>query len=177
CHTTGVAKDLATVIKRLATEATQTAAVVDGYSWTVSDKSDSGIISEAKSDRGLKAIAARQLVSYLAQKGKNQLSLQELDAIHRVAKSHDVVTPYSSMIVLVNDDQREQLKAAEAKTDRFDREVETGTEQLDQPFNPFESNTVSGVPEPDVWLLLAIVSMALFWLWQKQGLVKESDLE
>ncbi|MEO0845927.1 MAG: hypothetical protein AAFY50_05820, partial [Cyanobacteria bacterium J06648_1] len=67
--------------------------------------------------------------------------------------------------------------AAEAKTDRFDREVETGTEQLDQPFNPFESNTVSGVPEPDVWLLLAIVSMALFWLWQKQGLVKESDLE
>ncbi|MEO1465727.1 MAG: TIGR02921 family PEP-CTERM protein, partial [Cyanobacteria bacterium J06633_1] len=176
----GVAKDLATVIKRLATEATQTAAVVDGYSWTVSElptKSDSGIISEAKSDRGLKAIAARQLVSYLAQKGKNQLSLQELDAIHRVAKSHDVVTPYSSMIVLVNDDQREQLKAAEAKTDRFDREVETGTEQLDQPFNPFESNTVSGVPEPDVWLLLAIVSMALFWLWQKQGLVKESDLE
>jgi len=176
----GVAKDLATVIKRLATEATQTAAVVDGYSWTVSElptKSDSGIISEAKSARGLEAIAARQLVSYLAQKGKNQLSLQELDTIHQVAKSHDVITPYSSMIVLVNDDQREQLKAAEAKTDRFDREVETGTEQLDQPFNPFESNTVSGVPEPDVWLLLAIVSMALFWLWQKQELVKESDLE
>jgi len=64
------------------------------------------------------------------------------------------------MIVLVNDQQREQLKAAEARTDRFEREVETGTEQLETPFNPFEAAEVSGVPEPDLWILLGMVMQA-----------------
>ncbi|MEL6931369.1 MAG: PEP-CTERM sorting domain-containing protein, partial [Cyanobacteria bacterium J06600_6] len=85
---------------------------------------------------------------------------------------NSIVTPYSSMIVLVNDQQREQLKAAEAKADRFDREVETGTEQLDTPFNPFESNEVSGVPEPDVWILLGLVAIALFVLFRRQKFVE-----
>ena len=62
------------------------------------------------------------------------------------------------MIVLVNDRQRELLKQAEARTDRFDREVESGVEQLALPNNPFE---VSGVPEPDFWILLSIVAIAL----------------
>jgi len=155
----GVATDIPTVIKRLATEETSNASVVDGYSWTVKP---SVANLDSRLDSGLDAIAARQLVSKLGQKGKNQLSLEELDAIHQVAKNNDIVTPYSSMIVLVNDQQRAQLKAAEAKSDRFEREVETGAEQLDQPFNPFESNEVSGVPEPDVWILLGIVTLALF---------------
>ena len=166
----GVATDIATVIQRLATESAKGAAVIDGYSWTV-DRSDSIDYSET----GLSAIAARQLVAQLAQKGKNNLSLTELDAIHQIAKDNDIVTPYSSMIVLVNDQQREQLKAAEAKEDRFDREVETGTEQLDTPFNPFETNTVSGVPEPDVWILLGIVAIALFVMFQRQKVVGIKD--
>ena len=162
----GVATDLATVIKRLATEEAKAASVVDGYSWTVS-KSDSAVTSHY----GLEPIAARQLAFNLGQKGRNQLSLAELDIIHQVAKHHAIVTPYSSMIVLVNDQQREQLKAAEAKSDRFDREVETGVEQLNTPFNPFESNQVSGVPEPDVWMLLGIVTLAFFLIFQRQKLV------
>ncbi|MDJ0649102.1 MAG: hypothetical protein QNJ60_10390 [Xenococcaceae cyanobacterium MO_188.B19] len=94
----------------------------------------------------------------MSKQGNNQLSLAELDAIHQVAKNYDIVTPYSSMIVLVNDEQRELLKKAEARTDRFDREVETGVEQLDKPFNPFE---VSAVPEPSLWLLLTIIAITL----------------
>ena len=168
----GVATDLKTVLKRLATEEATAASVVDGYSWTMS-KSDSVSVS----NNGLEPIAARQLVSNLAQKGKNKLSLQELDAIHQIAKDYDIVTPYSSMIVLVNDQQREQLKAAEAKADRFDREVETGVEQLETPFNPFESNTVSGVPEPDIWILLAIVTLALFLVFQRQKEIKNIEVD
>ena len=168
----GVATDLKTVLKRLATEEATAASVVDGYSWTMS-KSDSVSVS----NNGLEPIAARQLVSNLAQKGKNKLSLQELDAIHQIAKDYEIVTPYSSMIVLVNDQQREQLKAAEAKADRFDREVETGVEQLETPFNPFESNTVSGVPEPDIWILLVIVTLALFLVFQRQKEIKNIEVD
>ena len=162
----GVATDIETVIKRLKNEATEAASVIDGYTWKVS-KSDSTSISNTK----LKPLAARQLVSQLSRKGKDELSIAKLDDIHQIAKNNSIITPYSSMIVLVNDRQREQLKAAEAQADRFDREVETGTEQLDTPFNPFESNTVSGVPEPDLWILLGIVAFALFIVFQRQKLM------
>ena len=170
----GVATDIPTVIKRLATEEANSTAVVDGYSWTMA-KSDPNAKLDQTLNQGLDAIAARQLVYNLAQKSKNQLSLPELDTIHQVAKQHGIVTPYSSMIVLVNDQQREQLKAAEAKSDRFDREVETGVEQLNTPFNPFENNQVSGVPEPDIWILLGIVTLALFLIFQRQKAAKITD--
>jgi putative PEP-CTERM system integral membrane protein len=153
----GVATNISTVIKRLGTEAAKATLVVDNYSWTVT-KSD----TDTSSNSELAALAARQVVSSLTAQAKNLLSIQQLDAIHRLAKEQSIVTPYSSMIVLVNDQQREQLKAAEVKADRFKREVETGAEQLDTPFNPFETAQVSGVPEPDLGILLIIVSLALF---------------
>jgi putative PEP-CTERM system integral membrane protein len=153
----GVATNIPTVIKRLGTEEAKGTLVVDEYSWNIF-KTD----STTSAAQGIEPITARQLVSHLGHQGKNQLSLQELDAIHQIAKDNKIVTPYSSMIVLVNDQQREQLKAAEAKTDRFKREVETGAEQLDTPFNPFETTQVSGVPEPDLWILLIILTLALF---------------
>ena len=161
----GVAMDIATVMQHLATEEAKGASVVDGYIWTV-NKSDT--VSSIKT--GLEPIAARQLVSKLAQKGKDKLSIAELDAIHQIAKTNNIVTPYSSMIVLVNDRQREQLKATEAQADRFEREIETGIEQLNTPFNPFSSSEVSGVPEPDFWILLGIVALALLVVFQRQKL-------
>ncbi len=156
----GVANNLSTVMKRLATEKANKSSVVDGYSW-VAEKSN----TEVASKNTIEPLAARQLVYELSKKGKNQLSLEELDAIHQIAKNYDIVTPYSSMIVLVNDEQRELLKKAEARADRFDREVETGIEQLDKPFNPFE---VSAVPEPDFWLLLVLVGIGLLLIFQRQ---------
>ena len=166
----GIATNISTVIKRLGTEEASSASIVDGYSWTVTKSN-----SDTNLENRLKPIAARQLVYSLGQKGKNKLSLAELDIIHQVAKDNDIVTPYSSMIVLVNDQQRAQLKAAEAKSDRFDREVETGAEQLDTPFNPFETAEVSGVPEPDVWILLGIVTLALFLVFHRQKAAKIVD--
>jgi len=105
-------------------------------------------------------------------KEKAQDQLVQLDTMHTVAKSFEIVTPYSSMIVLVNDQQREALKKAEQQSDRFDRKVENGNEQLTQPFNPLN---VSGVPEPEEWMLLGMVAIALVFISRRQQrAVKES---
>lgn len=166
----GVANNIPTVMKRLATE-TANSLVVDGYSWTVSKASTENTLNN-NTKNSIEPLAARQLVSSLSQKSKSQLSLPEIDAVHQVAQEYDIVTPYSSMIVLVNDAQKELLKQAESKSDRFEREVETGVEQLSQPSNPFQ---VSGVPEPGVWILLGIVAIALLLVSQKEKVAKILD--
>ena len=167
----GVANDMPTVMKRLATEEANNSSVVDGYSWLVEKSNLETILTS----NNIEPLAARQLVYNLSHQDKNQLSLTKLDSIHQIAKDYGIVTPYSSMIVLVNDQQRQLLKEAEAKSDRFDREVETGAEQLNTPFNPLAVPEVSGVPEPDLWMLLGVVVFALFLVWQKQRSAKILD--
>ena len=127
----GVADSIPVVMKRLATETSQGVSVIDGYSWQVTN-SDA---TTNTTKNTIEPISARQLVYYLSGQGDQELSLQQLDNIHNVAKTYDIVTPYSSMIVLVNDQQREELRLAEEREDRFDREVEKGFEDLNQPFN------------------------------------------
>ena len=68
------------------------------------------------------------------------------------------------MLVLVNAQQKQQLKEAEANSDRFDREIEDP--QLP---DPQETNVpISAVPEPSEWLLL-IAGMTILGLayWRK----------
>ncbi|MEG4944423.1 TIGR02921 family PEP-CTERM protein [Microcoleus sp. F4-D5] len=175
----GVATDMKEAIQRVATTAASgksTVSVVDGYVWSYAKtpqsektaKSAAVVESKNTGNEGFKPIAARQLITALSkQKSSNQLT--QLDAMHAVAKNFKVVTPYSSMIVLVNDAQREQLKAAEAKSDRFDREVESGKEQLSKPNNPLN---VSGVPEPEEWLLLAVGAIGLLVIFLRQRRAK-----
>ncbi len=170
----GVATDLKEAMQRVATTAASgksVISVVDGYAWSYakkpkSEKTQKSAATELKNDKnqGFKPIAARQLIMALSkQKTSNQLT--QLDAMHSLAKTFNVVTPYSSMIVLVNDDQREQLKQAEAKTDRFEREVESGKEELTKPNNPLN---VSGVPEPEEWLLLGFGAIGLLAILYRQ---------
>ncbi len=175
----GVATDMKEAMQRVATTAASgqsTVSVVDGYVWSYAKNpqskktAKSAAVAELKDTRNedFKPIAARQLITALSkQKSSNQLT--QLDAMHAVAKNFKVVTPYSSMIVLVNDAQREQLKAAEAKSDRFDREVESGKEQLSKPNNPLN---VSGVPEPEEWLLLGVGSIGLLVIVLRQRRAK-----
>ena len=109
------------------------------------------------SDSGFAAIAARQLILGLSRM-EGTSDLVQLDRLHEIAKTYEVVSPYSSMIVLVNDRQEQALDDAEAASDRFDREVESGEETLQQPHDPL---AVSGVPEPEEWMLLGLVAIAL----------------
>jgi putative PEP-CTERM system integral membrane protein len=162
----GVSTQVQEVIERLATQAAlgqSVLSVVDGYAWSM-EKPQGASLQEATVKKDFEPVAARQLVLGLG-KEKVKEQLVQLDTIHGVAKSFDIVTPYSSMIVLVNDQQREALKRAEQQSDRFDREVETGKEQLTQPSNPLN---VSGVPEPEEWMLLGLAAIALLFISRRQ---------
>ncbi len=127
-------------------------AIIDGYWWKVEE-----IEQEIETEEGFGAIAARQLI--LAQTAVERANLGELttlDALHEIAVEQGIVTPYSSMIVLVTERQHQLLDEAEAEGDRFEREYEEigETNQL----------TVTGVPEPEEWLLIGLAVAMLGWL-------------
>jgi putative PEP-CTERM system integral membrane protein len=168
----GVGTGISQVLQRVATQAKlgdAAVTVVDGYAWFVENPNQAELASiqsalaslDALDERnlnGFEPLAARQLILSLTKEMKgNQLA--ELDAVHAIAKRFKIVSPYSSMIVLVNEQQKEALKEAEAKSDRFDREVEKGNEQLTKPNDMMSV----AVPEPSTWLasLVAIVFLII----------------
>jgi putative PEP-CTERM system integral membrane protein len=166
-----VATDIQTVMQRIATlpslgQQTSLLSVVDNYAWFLSQAADP---TAKPADQGFDAIAARQWVTQVSQSLQPE-QLKELDAVHVLAKRYNLVTPYSSMIVLVNDQQKQDLKAAEKDKDRFQREGE------DKPplapvasasFTPFSN--VSSTPEPAEWLLLAILAVMLGLVYQRNA--------
>lgn len=102
----------------------------------------------------LRQLASAKLI--LGQSAELGGSLKGLDQIHKIAKDSSVVSPFSSMIVLVDDRQKKALKKAESEVDRFDRVQESGEEILIAP--PGTNLGVGGVPEPHEW---ALIFMAL----------------
>lgn len=133
--------------------------VRDGYRWIVepTDQPDSeGLFA---------AVAARVAVTRLDRQAPAG-SLAHLDQVHAIAVEHGVVTPYSSMIVLVNDRQRQALDAAEQRDDRFEREVETGG----------GPPVVSSAPEPGTWLLLGLGG-ALMWAGRHRRIDPADDAD
>jgi putative PEP-CTERM system integral membrane protein len=134
--------------------------VVDGYVWTalaagqVELPAGSPVISHA-AGTGFAAIAARQVIlAEMRAERANLDQLEALDSLHALAVANSIVTPYSSMIVLVNEGQQRLLDQMEAQADRFDREFEDVGETL-------PPLTLTGVPEPEEWLLLALVVLML----------------
>ncbi|MGB7417054.1 MAG: TIGR02921 family PEP-CTERM protein [Thermosynechococcaceae cyanobacterium] len=168
-----VAADIKTVITRIATQpslgqGTSLLNVADGYSWFLS----STPVADTTTTAAMAPIAARQWIAQVSQAIKPD-QLNQLDAIHQVAQENSIVTPYSSMLVLVNAQQKEQLKAAEANEDRFNREVEDS--QLPDPESAIAP--VSAVPEPAEWLLL-IASLVILGVWYRQrAIAGKSDLD
>jgi putative PEP-CTERM system integral membrane protein len=110
------------------------------------------------------ALAAARWINHLAAKN-DKSDLDNLDHIHSIAKQNDIVSFYSSMLVLVEDRQRDLLAEAESKEDRFEREIETGEEGLGAPTDPF---SVPAVPEPEEWALLIIVGCLLLIAYKRQ---------
>lgn len=131
----GVAGDVSELLEALADPA-----VRDGWRWSFAES------GEGPSEGPFARLAARQAIAELDRRAEAG-TLDHLDAVHQLARAHSVVTPYSSMIVLVNDRQKQALADAEQREDRFEREVERGTEEF---------ASVTSTPEPGTWLLLAV---------------------
>jgi len=127
----------------------------DGYVWSIEEDSSGGSLS-AEPDP-FAPLAARQLVLAMA-RWKQAGRPVTLDHIHAVAVKQRIVTSYSSMLVLVNDEQRRRLAELENKEDRFEREVETGKANLAQGSDVLD---VTGVPEPHEWALIAVAAALL----------------
>jgi putative PEP-CTERM system integral membrane protein len=164
----GVSTGVEEVMRRIATQSALAPAVknvVDGYTWSRADVTPAASSTPQApntEEASFIPLAARQLVRELSQSSNGEKQLLELDAIHALAKRYNIVTSYSSMIVLVNDEQKAALKNAEKQSDRFNRTVEDN--QLPQPTANAGLPVVSGVPEPSEWLLIGIVAIALILL-------------
>lgn len=150
--------------------------VVDGYAWYLQPNTLNMVNNTNDGKNKIFApLAARQLVLGMSQQ-MSQETLQWLDNIHAIAKNYKIVTPYSSMIVLVNEEQRQMLAAAEASTDRFDRTAETGQEALTKPFNPLNSPTqTTAIPEPSHILGTGAIALLLIVNRQRRRLKREDN--
>ncbi len=145
---------------------------LDGYTWQVIPISEADAqggeqaasLTNAAEEDGFDALAARRVV--LAEMARNHAHLDQvavLDQIHGLAVKQGIVTPFSSMIVLVNTSQQQLLDTLNQRIDRFQRETENVGQTSNA--NPF---AVTGVPEPEEWLLIILASGALAWLvWKK----------
>ncbi|BCX05642.1 MAG: hypothetical protein KatS3mg053_3580 [Candidatus Roseilinea sp.] len=155
----GVAEGVDEALRRIALQAQADPAtrvdVVDGYTWIVAPASAlpaNGEVTHAPDDP-FAALAARQLILSEMRRQRGRLSdLGVLDALHRIATERAIVTPYSSMIVLVNAAQAQRLDELSQRDDRFAREQENIGET--QPL-------VNAVPEPHEWLLIGLAALML----------------
>lgn len=171
----GVSTDLEEVLQRIATTAKlgpSTVSVVDGYRWIVEKPAKASLATlpqklataTVPDKAGLEPLGARQLILALS-KQMDAKSIADLDAIHAIAKHYEIVSPYSSAIVLVNEEQKQQLKEAESRSNRFEREIEDGTEQLQQP----EDLMSVPVPEPHQWVGIIGATGLLIFAKRKWG--------
>ena len=135
----GVGTDVDAVLQRMV------GGPVDGYAWTFS-QGDGG-----EHEPAFAPLAARALIRHLG-------PTLPLDELHAIAIEHDVVTPWSSMIVLVNDQQRDELERASEADDRFDREGESGVEDTTA---PSPGLSLTSTPEPEEWLLIFLAAAGL----------------
>jgi len=177
----GVAGDLDQALRRLAlnlsaTSSTQDSTmrdVLDGYVWSVmpsaqAEAEASEAVSHTDED-GFVALAARRVILAEMHRQRGTLSqLDTLDRLHALAQEYGIVTPYSSMIVLVNEVQQQILENLEENPDRFNREFEDLGNTT-----PSTQTPLTGVPEPEEWLLLSLAAALLLWYASQQRAARQ----
>ncbi len=134
----------------------------DDYVWLTLPTSQAQTrFAETASDENFAPFAARRLILTNVQRERASLEqLNTLDQLHALAKQYSVITPYSSMIVLVNDIQHKTLDELEKQGDRFQREVEEVGQT--QPFD------ITAVPEPHEYVLMALGLILFVWYARKK---------
>lgn len=146
--------------------------VVDGYVWTVlpSEQASSAFadVPAEASSNGFAALAARRYILAETQRQSGTIiQLDTLDQLQALAKEHGIVTPYSSMIVLVNFRQQLLLDQLSQGSDRYQREYEAIKNTV-----PSTPTPLTGVPEPQEWLLMSLAGALLVWYAAKRGLIR-----
>ncbi|MCA9932925.1 MAG: TIGR02921 family PEP-CTERM protein [Ardenticatenaceae bacterium] len=164
----GSAGSVFQALTRLQTSRTGQGDVVDGYLWRVLPTAQArpesvGPLTTHASDDPFAALAARRIILSEMVAHRGQLDdVATLDALHVLAMEHGIITPYSSMIVLVTERQQELLDNLSDDPDRFDREFEA--------IGDTTGLAVTGVPEPEEWLLLGLAVLMLGWYaWKRNG--------
>ncbi len=140
--------------------------VVDGYTWQTLPTAEAGAVSAAAADEsGFAALAARRVI--LSQMAQNRGKLDQLpilDQLNQLAVEQGIVTPYSSMLVLVNQRQQTLLDRLASADDRYQRESENVSDTA-----PASALAMTGVPEPEEWLLLALATLLVAYvLWKRR---------
>ena len=154
-------------------EKRQLIAVGKDFNWFVEPKSPT---NDIESQETFNKVAALKWLDYLAVNfdSSSDDRLNQLDQLHQIALEYSLVSDYSSMIALVNDRQKQALKDASSRSDRFEREIETGAEELTTPTDVF---SVSAVPEPEEWILIGLVIIMLGWVYfNKRAQLNQSSI-
>jgi putative PEP-CTERM system integral membrane protein len=140
--------------------------LVDGYLWVtlptqaIKFSPYASAVSGLRSDPDFAPLAARSLILAEAQRSRGAITeLETLDYLHALAQEYGIVSPYSSMLVLVDAQQQALLDRLMKGEDRFDREVEQVGETT-----PASPVPLAGVPEPHEWLLLGLAAAFLICL-------------
>ncbi|HJW90727.1 MAG TPA: TIGR02921 family PEP-CTERM protein, partial [Anaerolineales bacterium] len=141
--------------------------LLDGYLWRLLPANEAAsalpggvAVNVHAADDPFAALAARRLTLAEMQRQRGTIDdLATLDALHALGLEYQIVTPYSSMIVLVDARQQNLLDKLSGQTDRYQREFEELGETT--PGSPLP---LAGVPEPHEWLLLALAAALLVYL-------------
>lgn len=117
------------------------------------------VLKDAKPDESkeFQSVAAKKVIEAMM-KNIDQMEpvgTNALAQIHQLAQEKSIVTPYSSMIALVEDWQKQQLANAENGEDPFSTQYDIGAEGLGMPSggNMFR---IGSRPEPQEWALIVI---------------------
>lgn len=171
----GVVDDVDALLARLAATLGEAPYdVIDGYAWSVvADETARAAFDGVPVDDGFATLAARQLILAHMVRQRGEIGqLETLDRLHAIATEYGIVTPYSSMIVLVNKQQEKMLEKLEESDDRFQREYEEVGET-----QPEDTLTVTGVPEPETWLLILLAAVMLIgYAWRTKWAPQRSPV-